>query len=66
MCFEDTSFIPEIKVDINKIYDLFEFLHVKIKNGHLRGPVTLAPIAKHLAVELSLCFYDFRSVAAEI
>ena len=29
-----------------------------VYNGHLRGPVTLAPIAEHLAVELSLCFYD--------
>ena len=30
-----------------------------VYNGHLRGPVTLAPVAERLAVELSLpVFYD--------
>ena len=32
-----------------------------VYNGHLRGPVTLTPVAERLAVELSLhctCFYD--------
>ena len=29
-----------------------------VDNGHLRGPLTLTPIAEHLAVELSLPFYD--------
>ena len=27
---------------------------ISVYNGHLRGPVTLTPIAEHLAVELSL------------
>ena len=28
--------------------------HLAVNNGHLRGPVTLTPIAERLAVELSL------------
>ena len=35
-------------------------------HGHLRGPVTLTPIAKRLAVELSLPVLRLRSVAAGI
>ena len=35
-----------------------------VSNGHLRGPLTLAPVAEHLAVELllSVClfFIDFK------
>ena len=37
-----------------------------VYNGHLRGPVTLAPIAERLSVELSLPDFTFRSVAAGI
>ena len=38
-----------------------------VYNGHLRASVTLAPIAEHLAVELSLSvFLRLRSVAAGI
>ena len=38
-----------------------------IYNGHLRGPVTLTPISKRLAVELLLpCFFQLSSVAAGI
>ena len=30
-----------------------------VYNGHLRGPLTLTPIAERLAVDLSLiCFFD--------
>ena len=32
-------------------------------NGHLRGPVTLAPVAERLAVELSLQVLRLRSAA---
>ena len=35
-------------------------------NGHLRGPVTLTPIAERLAVELLLPVFTTRSDAAEI
>ena len=35
-----------------------------VYNGHFRGPVTLIPIAEHLAVELSLPVLRLRSVAA--
>ena len=31
-----------------------------VYNGHLRGPVTLTPIAKRLAVKLSLIVFIFR------
>ena len=34
-----------------------------VYNGHLRGPVTLTPIAERLVVELCLPFYRLRSVA---
>ena len=37
-----------------------------VYNGHLRGPVTLTPIAERLAVELSLPVLQLRSVAANI
>ena len=34
-----------------------------IRNGHLRGPVTLTPVAEHLTVELSLPVIRLQSVA---
>ena len=37
-----------------------------VYNSHLRGPVTLTPIAEFLAVELSLLDLRLRSVAAGI
>ena len=37
-----------------------------VYNGHLRGPVTLIPIAERLAVELLLPVLRIRSVAARI
>ena len=37
-----------------------------VYNDHLRGPVTLAPIAERLAVELTLPFFKLRSVAVGI
>ena len=37
-----------------------------VYNGHLRGPVTLSPVAERLAVELSLpVFLRLRFVATE-
>ena len=41
---------------------------VSVYNGHLRGPVTLTPIAQRLAVELSplIGLYDLSSVTAGI
>ena len=35
-------------------------------NGHLRGPVTLTPVAERLSVELSLPFLRLSCVAAGI
>ena len=37
-----------------------------VYNGHLRGPLTLTPIAGHLAVELSLPVLPLGHVASEI
>ena len=37
-----------------------------VYKGHLRGPVTLTPIAERLAVELSLPVLRLRSIAAGI
>ena len=37
-----------------------------VYNGHLRGPVTLTPIAERFAMELSLPVLRLRSVAVGI
>ena len=37
-----------------------------VYNGHLRGPLTLTPVAEHLVVELSLSVLRLRTVAAGI
>ena len=50
-------------------WGFFSVLHlmwhnISIYNGHLRGPVTLTSISKHLAI--TIMFLRFRSVAAGI
>ena len=53
---------------VNKHWGFFSVPHLlwhrtSIYNGHLRGPVTLTPIAERLAVELSLTCVKYLSLS---
>ena len=62
---------PMLCIHGHKAERVLSMLHIlwhgaSVYNGHLRGPVTLIPIAKLLAVELSLpVFYDLDLLRME-